>query len=297
MRGVNKPVTLRDLGLVGLSALSFSVATPVAKMVVGLSPVGVAAGRTFVACVAVSVLARRDLFGSLRALGPRARWGLVGAGFLLSVHFALFLGGLALTSLPAAAALVSLEPLAVVLVAWASFGLRPTPREALGVLFATGGGLLVAQGAGSGEHRLVGDLVVLAAVLVYGGYVAAARALRDALPVLPYAAATYGVATLFLLPFAVALGVQEGPPPPSAWLAVLILGLVPTLIGHTLVQRAARTVPPAIVGLVSPGETIGSLALGALLLGARPRPIEAAGTALILVGATLAVSGARRPAS
>ena len=77
-------------------------------------------------------------------------------------------------------------------------------------------------------------------------------------------------------------------------LAVLALGLVPTLIGHTLVQRVARRAPPVLVALVSPGETVGSLAIGALLMGAPPTVREALGCALVLAGSALAVTG-RRP--
>jgi drug/metabolite transporter (DMT)-like permease len=50
-----------------------------------------------------------------------------------------------------------------------------------------------------------------------------------------------------------------------------------------------------VVALVSPGETIGSLAIGAALLRTRPSAVELAGTAVILVGSALAMLGARSP--
>jgi drug/metabolite transporter (DMT)-like permease len=130
---------------------------------------------------------------------------------------------------------------------------------------------------------------VLLAVLFFGGYVAAARGLRDAMPPLPYAAAVYGVASAVLAPFALVLVVRAPPPPAAAWGAVLLLGVVPTLIGHTLLQTAARRLSPSLVALVSPGETVGSLAIGALALGAWPTGAEAAGALLVLLGATVAI--------
>jgi hypothetical protein len=42
--------------------------------------------------------------------------------------------------------------------------------------------------------------------------------------------------------------------------------------------------------MVSP-ETLGSLAIGAIALGAMPTPREVAGAALVLEGATLAIHG------
>jgi drug/metabolite transporter (DMT)-like permease len=279
----------REVGVLVLAALAFSTASPLARVATGLSPVGVAAGRTAVAAVAI-LLARPALVAhAIGRLTKRQRWSLCGAGVLLAAHFALFLQGLHETSFPAAVALVSLEPLAVVMVAWAAFGIRPRRGEGLGVLLASAGALVVASGAGKGEHRLVGDVLVLLAVVVFGGYVAAARGLRDAIPGLPYAATVYGVASLALAPAALVLFSRAPLPPTSTWVAVLLLGLVPTLIGHTLLQLAARRVSPSLVALVSPGETVGSLAIGAAWLGAWPTAAEGAGAALVLLGATVAI--------
>jgi drug/metabolite transporter (DMT)-like permease len=275
-----------------LASLAFATASPLARVAVGISPIAVAAGRTGVAAAAIAVARPRELGSAWRALAARHRWALGGAGLLLAGHFALFLQGLHDTSFPAAVALVSLEPLSVVLVAWAVFGIRPRPSEAAGVAIATLGALVVSSGAGHGEHTLVGDLEVLAGVVLFGGYVAAARGLREAMPALPYAAGVYGVASLALLPFAALLARGAAAPPPATWLAIALLGLVPTLVGHTLVQSASRRISPSLVALVSPGETVGSLAIGALLLRAWPSGVEALGAVLILAGATWAIARA-----
>ncbi len=75
--------------------------------------------------------------------------------------------------------------------------------------------------------------------------------------------------------------------------AIVALGLIPTVLGHTAVQTASRSLPPAVVALVSPGETIGSLAIGAALLRTVPSAVELGGAAVILVGSALAMLGAR----
>ena len=271
-----------------IAALAFSTASPLAKAAVGLPAIAVAAGRTLVAGTVILLLRPVETARLVLGLGGRQRLLLASAGALLALHFALYMMGLAATSLPAAVSLVSLEPLSVVVAAWMAFGIRPTRREGLGVVVATAGALVVASGAGEGEHRLAGDLMVLGAVVVFGAYVAVARGLRDAMPPLPYAGAVYAICTLLLLPFAVPAALASHPPT-TTWLAVLALGLVPTLVGHTLLQNAARTVPPAVVAMVSPGETVGSLAIGALLMGTAPSPREAVGAAIVIAGATLAI--------
>src|SRR6185437_8620506 len=122
---------------------------------------------------------------------------------------------------------------------------------------------------------------------------AAARGLRDALPATPYAAAVYGTSALVLLPFAIPLLIGSSVPPLRSSLAVLGLAFVPTLIGHTLVQRAARWAPPALVALVCPGETLGAIAIGAIAMGSPPTLREGAGAAIVLTGATIAIFGQR----
>ena len=278
--------------MVVAASLAIATSAPLAKTAEGLSAIGLGAGRCGVAALAIIVIMPGATTRAIRALRTKQKLALLGVGVILAAHFALFLGGLLATSLPAAVALVSLEPLAVVLTAWASFGIRPTTREWLGISLATAGAIVVARGAGEGEHRLFGDMLVVGAVVLYGAYVAAARGLRDAMPVLPYAAAVYGVAALALLPFAVIIASRSGgaPPPYRTWIVVATMGLLPTLVGHTLIQRLSRRVAPAVVALVSPGETVGSIAIGAFALGAWPTANEWTGTALVLAGATLAIT-------
>ncbi|MBS2012160.1 MAG: DMT family transporter [Deltaproteobacteria bacterium] len=289
----------RDLPLVLLASLAFATAGPLGKAAAGVPAVLVACGRTGIAAIAIGLYARGAIPRALRALTTRQRGAVVLAGLLLATHFALFMGGLQATSLAAAVALVSLEPLAVVLASFLAFGLRPTRRELAGLVLATAGAVVVASGAGAGEHSLAGDALVLACVVFYGAYVAAARGLKDALPPLPYAASVYGVASLALLVPAIVLcarasSLHAEALPARALAAIVALGLVPTLVGHTVVQRVARRAPPALVALVSPGETVGSLAIGALVMNAAPTAREAAGAVLVLAGATLAVTGGRR---
>jgi drug/metabolite transporter (DMT)-like permease len=281
-----------DILVVVLASLAFATSAPLAKLAVGLPPVIVASGRTAIAACLLVLAAPSRTLAIYRSLPLRAWLGLLGAGACLGAHFALFLGGLAQTSFAATVALISLEPLAVVVAAWLAFGLAPRRAEWLGIVLAMAGAFVVSRGAGQGEHRLSGDLMVVAAVALYGVYVAAARGLRDSMPATPYAAAVYGIASVVLVPFFWAE--KSGTVPPSAWVALVLLAVIPTLVGHTLVQVAARTLAPSVVALTSPGETVGSLLIGAALLHKWPTRVEGAGAALILLGAVTAIVGAAR---
>jgi drug/metabolite transporter (DMT)-like permease len=279
-----------EVALVALAACAFSTASPIAKSIDGLSFAGIAAGRCAVAAVALTAMAPVATWRAVRALDARHRLAVVGAGLLLGAHFGLFLAGLLTTSLPAASALVALEPIAVVVAAWAAFGVRPNRREWLGIAVASLGAIVVSRGAGQGEHRLAGDVLVLGAVVLFGAYVAFARGLRDAMPTTPYAACVYGVAALALAPLVLVFDRSLSAVPVSAWLGVAALGLVPTLVGHTLVQRAARHVSPSLVALASPGETVGAILIGAAT-GHVPTSVEWTGAGIVVAGAVIAITG------
>jgi drug/metabolite transporter (DMT)-like permease len=285
-------VASREIALVALAACAFATASPIAKSLHGLSFAGIGAGRCAVAAVALWAMSSMSPVAAWRALDRPRRVALLGAGLLLGAHFGLFLAGLLTTSLPAAAALVALEPVAVVVAAWVAFGVRPRRWEMAGIAIATVGAAVASRGAGQGEHRLLGDALVLGAVVVFGVYVAFARGLRDALPTTPYAASVYTGAALVLAPLSLVLDAGASGIPASTWLGVAALGLVPTLVGHTLVQRAARHVSPSLVALASPGETVGAILIGAAT-SHMPTPLEWTGAAIVVIGAVVTVTGTR----
>lgn len=290
----------RGVLLIVLVSLAFSLSSPLARLARPTQPLMIALLRVAIASVLLGVIDLGGLRQRLSRLTSRQRRGVVVAGVLLGAHFALFQWGLELTSLAAAVSLVSLEPLAVVLTAWIAFGIRPRPGERIGVLLATAGAIVVGQGAGQGEHRALGDLLVLGAVVLFGFYVAFARGLKDALPPRDYAATVYACAALFLAPVSLAvatLSSAEGDWVPSGFALgmIALIALIPTALGHTFVQLGARTLSPSLIALASPGETIGSLLIGALMLGARPTTLEAIGAVIILAGSVVAIAAQRVP--
>jgi drug/metabolite transporter (DMT)-like permease len=280
-------VTRRQaIALVVGAGAAFATSGPLARWAEPMPPLWICFGRVLLAALFLSAI------GNRRELRAAARPGIALAGALLAAHFALFVWGLQQTSLPAAVTLVSLEPLSVVLLAWLLQGIRPTLLEQAGVAMATVGAVWMARGAGRGKHRLFGDLLVIGAVGLYGLYISAARAFRRELSAGGYAAVVYGWAAVWT---GLALLVTREAP---QWTgrsstSVVLLALIPTVIGHTTVQAAARTASPSLVALVSPMETLGALVLGAVWLGAWPTGTELGGAAVIVAGVTVGILGAR----
>jgi len=283
----------RAITLIALASAAFAVSSPIARFARPAHPLFVAFGRVALASIVLFALDMGGVLRHLRNLNTATRWRIFICGALLGTHFALFQAGLDATSIPAAVSLISLEPVGVVFAAFIFFREVPTRREKIGVVLATIGGAVIAFAAGTGEHKLVGDLLVLGSVALFGFYVAAARAIRNALPPEHAGSMIYAVAALVILlvlPYAGAFA-NVSELPGRSFLAIAGIALIPTIIGHTSVQAAARTLPPAIVSLVSPGETLGGLLVAAIFLHEIPKPQECVGAALILSGVLFAIFG------
>jgi drug/metabolite transporter (DMT)-like permease len=282
--------------LVVLASAMFATSGPAAKVALaGGGPLAVAAARCALAAAILALVTRGRTVVAFRALPGRDLALGAASGAVLALHFACFTAGIGATSFAAAVTLVSLEPAVVLLAGVVVFGLRPTRLELGGLAVAALGAFAIARGGEgpTGEHRLAGDLLVLASVGLYGVYYSFSRALRERLPALVYSTLVYGTATLVLVALALGTGASlriEGTRP---LVAVAVLAVVATLGGHTLGQLAARRLRPAAVALMSPGETLGSVLVGAVVFGWWPAANEVAGCAAVLAGATLTILGTR----
>ncbi|PYQ50593.1 MAG: hypothetical protein DMF78_15355 [Acidobacteria bacterium] len=71
--------------------------------------------------------------------------------------------------------------------------------------------------------------------------------------------------------------------------AFLALALVPTVLGHGLVNRSLRRIPAPTVGLFLLGEPLGASALAYAVFGEVPGPLTLAGGVLVLAALVVVV--------
>ena len=71
--------------------------------------------------------------------------------------------------------------------------------------------------------------------------------------------------------------------------AFLSLALVPTVLGHGLVNRSLRCIPAPTVGLFLLGEPLGASALAYAVFGEVPGPLTLAGGVLVLAALVVVV--------
>lgn len=297
--------------LVPLASLTIAVGGPATVIALTeFAPGSIVFFRCLIAVTILSFFLRRKVLSAWRRLDRYGKTLLFGSGVATAGYIGFYVGGLAHTSYVSAVTLLSLQPVGVLLIGTFVFDERPTKTQLLGVALAIIGSAVVSFDGLSGnnqQHHFFGDLLLIVAVLFYSGYYAAHRALRDhaeetgidmrrlsrnlALTTISFSIA--GVIALFYacISFFGSDAVLRVPSQP-AWMAILVSGLVPMLLGQTLCQLAARRLHPAWVSLISPGDTLFSVFMGIALLKVLPTYYETLGGVIILIGVLLVgVSG------
>jgi drug/metabolite transporter (DMT)-like permease len=288
---LNRPITL---GLVlGGGVLAMSSAAVFIRLAQGLGvpSLVIAAYRLSIATLLMSFVAvpRRAWTGYTK-LNVKQFGLLIASGLLLGLHFASWITSLGHTSVVSSLVLVSTTPLWVGLLS--PLLLREaTPRLTwLGMLFAIGGGIIIALAgrSGAGRTTMWGNLLALIGAWFMAGYLMIGRGVRARLPLLSYLWLVYGSAAVLLVVWSAVSGLRLFGYSPQVWLLMLALGLIPQLLGHSAANYAVRHVSASFVAVIILGEPIGSTVLAMLLLDEWPSGLQIIGGGLILAGIVLA---------
>lgn len=216
-------------------------------------------------------------------------------GLLLAVHFITWIWGARLTPAANSSLIVNLVPLAFPWLLQVWVGERVSRREwqATGLGLAGVVLLAVADARFSMRHAL-GDAVCFGSMLLYAAYLVQSRRNRDFPSLWLYVTGVYAVAGLTCLGvygLGVALGML---PPPAAqpwtaaeWTSLAGLILLPTLLGHTLLNAAMQRMRGQVVALANQTQFLWAGLLGWIFLHELPGLPFAAAATLVLAGAVL----------
>ncbi|MBN1935519.1 MAG: DMT family transporter [Anaerolineae bacterium] len=267
---------------VSLAVFAFSTTPVFIRWAGALSPFVVTGLRMLIG--ALTVL----LIGALRGhkphipradLGRFALWGLIAA-----LHFIFYIASLGFTTVAHSLALVYTSPIWVSLFN-ALLNREPLPRTKWIGIVITVAGMAVLSGFEPAWtwRMLLGDLMALGSALTFGLYSATGRAQRGRYSLWTYAGGVYGMAGLWLLPLAL-LTLKMPAQPGLPLLSVLILGVFPLGVGHTLYNAALRRAHPTLVNIIATQEVTGGILLSWWLLGETPTPNAIAGALIMLIG-------------
>jgi drug/metabolite transporter (DMT)-like permease len=249
----------------------------------------------------VAVLWLAVLLLGMRLGPPRRALRAASTGaFEPGLAYAVGVPGLALTTAGNASVIAALEPVFVILLAWALFRARPGLTVSTTVGVALLGVCLVSlpdlSGVGQGDLR--GDALVLLGTAFAAVYVvASSRLLLDApalvLTCLQQSAGL--LVALILAAVALGLGLERLPERVPADMALLAVasGCVQYALAFWLYLVGLRSLPVSVAGLFLTLTPVFGVAGGMLFLGERMTPPQLIG-AVLIVGAVAALLASRR---
>ncbi len=225
-----------------------------------------------------------------RQLPLRARGLLIAAGTLLALHFATWIASLQFTTIAQSLILESSHPIWGLIFSW--WWLKEKPRwlailaVALGI---TGMAVSVSVDFTLSFQAFIGDLLAVASAMFVSIYLLIARRLRHTIPLSAYLPAVYGSAAAVLLIAVVFTGIPllRYSFPVHFWMFMLALG--PTILGHSLLNWAARHIRVYHINFVMLGEPILATALAYIFFRELPPASFLPGALLVLSGIVVAL--------
>lgn len=277
-----------DLALIGVAVAAVSTSAPLVREA-GAPALVIACWRNAMAStvlVPVAAARHRDAVG---ALDRDERRGVAVAGLLLAAHFGTWIPSINLTSVAAAVALVSTQPVWAALLAKA--GGRPVPRRAWTGIAIAFAGVLVLSGVdvSLGRDALVGDALALAGGFFAAAYVTVGERVRRTVSTTVYTAGCYSLAAVALAVACVIGGQDLVHHPAKAWWCMVAITVGPQLLGHSVLNRVLRTTSAVTVSVALLLEVVGATLLAWWWFGESPSAGVYPAAGLIAIGVVIVV--------
>jgi len=248
-------------------------------------PFLVASYRLLIAALLLSPFFYRDFKNFEGSYGwKQVGWSAVPA-LALAVHFMSWVVGTRLTQVANASLIVNLTPVVMPFLVWAFFREKINRQEVFGTLF-TLAGLFVLGSANFRVSRtsFSGDLICFGSMIFYALYMALAARNRSRLSLWLYMVPLYFIAGLICLLCALPFTNPIRPYTTLNVLMILGLGLIPTVLSHTILNYSMRFFRGQVVSVTNLTQPIFAGLLGYLIFGELPRPAYYAAATLIFTG-------------
>ncbi|MCC6476761.1 DMT family transporter [bacterium] len=184
------------------------------------------------------------------------------ATLIISLHQICFVTSLSYTTIAASTFLTCTQPIFAAFLGHFFLKERVSWKSRFAILGAIAGMGIITFGSNSGEGSFTGNSLAIAASILAAIYVMFTRKFRQTTPLVPFMITVHLSAASFLLILATVTGVSLTGFPQSSWTALIFLAMIPTLIGHTLLNFAVGYLPAFVVSSSILGEPVGATFMG-----------------------------------
>jgi drug/metabolite transporter (DMT)-like permease len=228
----------------------------------------------------------------IAGLAPKDILLLVLAGLFLALHFLTWITSLQYIPIAASVVLVASHPLLVVVAARVFLGERPSRRNLAGIGIGLAGTAVICfDGFRSLANGLWGDILAILGAASLVGYLLIGRRTRARISLLAYATPVYAACSVFLLGWAVLHGDNLTSYSLESWGYFAALAVIPTILGHTVLNWAIKHVPASAISISLLGEPVVAAILALIIFAQRPSAYTVLGGGLVLLGICFATSG------
>ena len=207
------------------------------------------------------------------------------AGFLLAMHFIFWFGALKLTSIANTTVLGIVAPAFTLLFERLWYNRKLSWITITALLIILFGGIIV-QGDDLGRVNSTGlgnIMAILSAVFLGSVFIIGAK-VRKTTPVIAYTRMVYTVSAIVLLVSSIVLDNLLFGYTKNDYFWLFMLGLIPTLIGHTAFSYSVKFVSPTVIAAFPLGEPIIASYLAWLLFAERVPFYVVGGSLIIFIG-------------
>lgn len=217
------------------------------------------------------------------------------SGFFLGLHFICFYQAVKLTSIANATLLGITAPMFTLLIEHFVFKRKFKKIVFIGFAVALFGTLMIAGfSASTTDSAEIGKLYGLSAALCIAVVYLLANKIRAETSTVSYTRLLYLIAALFLFVIASTNGENIFELNKSDYLWLLALGLIPTILGHSLLYYGIKFTSPTIIASVPLGEPVIASVLAWMIFLEKVPFITLAGGILILFGVYLIIVNSPR---
>lgn len=219
------------------------------------------------------------------------------SGIFLAFHFILWFESLRYTSVASSTVLVTMQPLFAFVGAFFLFKERVTHGVLVSVIMAITGSVIIGAGDFIGEGKaLYGDVLALISCALITAYFLIGQILRRKVGLTAYTFTVYSMSAAVLGVYVWVKNESFGPYPAAEWGIFLLLAIIPTLFGHSLLNWALGWVSSTTISVAILFEPVGASVFAYYLFHEQISFTQAIGSALILFGLAcfILVSNSRR---
>jgi len=216
------------------------------------------------------------------------------AGVFLGLHFAFFFGALKLTSIANATVLGTMAPVFLALIERSFYGRKFSKRMKTGLLFAILGAIVIHGGTFDlGDSHTVGSILALICSFWIAMSLLLAEKVRKNAGTFLYCRTLYGSSSVVLIIIVLLMKRQLFGFSAEDYLWLGILGLFPTVVGHTGFNYAVKYISPTTVAAIPLGEPVVASILGWILFGESVGFQAIAGGVITLTGIFILITSKR----